>query len=384
MSSSQSPDKQDDSTEADLTEADPTGEESPEGAPARESSETAASEMDTSEMDTSEMGTSKASASEAVIETAQCLNCGRRFVGDYCPDCGQKANKELSAFDIVGDFFRELVDTERGFWHTVKGLTLRPGTTVRRYLRGERQSFMSPGRYLLVSAVIAGAVIQILQWIAPSTSQQGVIEAFAIGFTDGLADSSGEAEEILPSDSAIDEAVRHAQQLGPARVLTLVALAGLAGLLYQVLFRRNVGSLGESFALAAYAVGHGVILMSGARFVLRVIDDQYGIDVSLLGPIAFLALLLVYPGTVTYGCFGASWWNGLKGTLGTLWALVEVVLVVMVSIGGYAGWLLWAYPETYSGSEPVVDALTAGGICLLLLHGPAFFLRIFRGRNSQR
>lgn len=315
----------------------------------------------------------------AVVETTECRNCGRRFVGDYCPDCGQEASKQLSGVEIFGDFFRELVDTEHGFWHTFKGLTLRPGTTLRRYLHGERRPLMSPGRYLLVSTVIGGGLTQILRWIVPSTTQQALLVGIATGFATGFAEGA-QGKEILPSDSAVAEAAHHAEHLGSLRILTLVALAGLAGLLYRVLFRRHVGSLGESFALAAYAVGHAVILMNGVLLVLGVIH-RYWVDVSLLIAFAFFVLLLFYPGTVTYACFGASWWNGLKGTLGTLWALVEMVFVVTVGIGGYAGWLLWAYPETYSGTESVLFALLGGGLILLLLHGPTFFLR---RRNSQR
>jgi uncharacterized membrane protein len=317
--------------------------------------------------------------SEASVDTVECPNCGRVFTGTYCPDCGQEANRELSTVEVFGDFFRELVDTERGFWHTFKGLMLRPGTTVRRYLEGEHRPFMSPGRYLLVSAVIGGVLTQILQWIVPSTPRQALMVGIATGFATGFIGGTQE-QEALPSESAVAEAAHRAEHLGSLRILTLVALAGLAGLLYRSLFRRHVGSLGESYALAAYAVGHAVILMSGARFVLGMIH-QYWIDVSMLSAFAFLALLLFYPGTVTYGCFGASWWNGLKGTLGTLWALVEMAFVSLVGIGGYAGWLLWAHPETYSGREPVVTALVGGGIILLLLHGPAFFLR---GGNSLR
>lgn len=325
-----------------------------------------------SESDPTDPESSAQKASEAVVETIECLNCGRRFVGDYCPNCGQEAHKEISTIEVVGDFFRELVDTEHGFWHTFKGLTLQPGTTLQRYLQGERRPFMNPGRYLLVSAVIGGGLIQILQWIAPFTPQQGIIGGMATAFAGGFA-RGVRGVEVAPSNSAFAEASRHAEQLGSLRILTLVALAGLVGLLYRVLFRRHVSSLGESFALAAYAVGHAVILLSGTRFVLGVIH-QYWIDVTPLGLFAFFALLLVYPGTVTYGCFGANWWNGVKGTLGTLWALMEMVFVVLVGIGGYAGWLLWAHPATYSGREPVVIALVGGGIILLLLHGPTFFL----------
>lgn len=275
---------------------------------------------------------------------------------------------------IVGDFFRELVDTEHGFWQTFNGLTLRPGTTLRRYLRGKRRPFMSPGRYLLVSAVIGGTLAQVLEWLAPLAPQQGIVGRFAAGFATGFARGLTTDAEVdaLPLDSAVAEAAQYTEQLGSLRILALVALAGLAGLLYQSLFRRDVRSLGESSVLAAYAVGHVVILISVVRFVLGIINQYWKTGVD--GMIVLVASLVLYPGAVTYGCFGANWWNGIKGTLGTLWAFVEMMFIASAGIGGYACFLLWAYPKTYSGSEAVVVGLVGGGIALLL-HGPALFLQ---------
>jgi hypothetical protein len=58
------------------------------------------------------------SPSSALASTVACPNCGRRFTGTYCPTCGQKADAELTIWDIVGGFFRDLVDVTRGFWPT--------------------------------------------------------------------------------------------------------------------------------------------------------------------------------------------------------------------------------------------------------------------------
>jgi len=89
-----------------------------------------------------------------------CANCSHRFDGTYCPDCGQKRDASVTVLDLVSGFFREVMDLEGGFWPTVKGLTLRPGRTLQRYLSGARRSYMHPGRYLLASIVIATLVVQ--------------------------------------------------------------------------------------------------------------------------------------------------------------------------------------------------------------------------------
>lgn len=61
----------------------------------------------------------------------------------------------MSPFDVVSGFFQELVDLERGFWPTFKGLLFRPRTTLYEYVSGNRKQFSHPGRYLMAVIVLA-------------------------------------------------------------------------------------------------------------------------------------------------------------------------------------------------------------------------------------
>ncbi len=137
-------------------------------------------------------------ADPEVSQTAQppavpqtCANCGRTFIGEYCPGCGQRAESELSILHILGGFVRELVDTERGLWRTFRDLTLRPGTAARGYLAGARQPFTSPGRYLLVGAIVTTVTSAALQrlgaprpqhWTIRCTRRTGLYEGRGRGF----------------------------------------------------------------------------------------------------------------------------------------------------------------------------------------------------------
>lgn len=139
MSSPQSPDNQDDPAGADPSEPGPTE-------------------------DVSEEDVSEEAVSEAVVKTTGCQNCGRRFVGDYCPNCGQEATPSGSTGSVIEDFAREFLDIEQGFLETVWALTTVPGGALRAYLNGDRAQLMSPGRYLLATLVIQYVVIQGLMW----------------------------------------------------------------------------------------------------------------------------------------------------------------------------------------------------------------------------
>lgn len=70
----------------------------------------------------------------------------------------------------MGDFFRELVDVERGFWATLKALSIRPGPALRTYLDGGHRSLMSPGRYLLAAVVIRYGADRMLTWLGVRVS----------------------------------------------------------------------------------------------------------------------------------------------------------------------------------------------------------------------
>jgi Protein of unknown function (DUF3667). len=225
------------------------------------------------------------------------------------------AESELSILHILGGFVRELVDTERGLWRTLRDLTLHPGTAVQAYLAGSRRPFTSPGRYLLVGALVVTVISTTLQGIGATDSNIGRLVAVANGFNDGFQDS-GETASL--EGTAWRAAVQDLEQFGAYPALALVPIAGLVGLLYRTLFRRNTDFPAEAFAVATYATTHAVILFQCANFIFGLLE-HYGAPEARLAT-AFewssRALLFVYPGILTYGCFGASVWNGMKGSLG--------------------------------------------------------------------
>ncbi|WP_263786264.1 DUF3667 domain-containing protein [Salinibacter grassmerensis] len=329
-------------------------------------------------------------ADSEVSETAQppavpqtCANCGRTFIGKYCPGCGQRAESELSILHILGGFVRELVDTDRGLWRTFRDLTLRPGTAVRGYLAGSRRPFTSPGRYLLVGALVVTVISTTLQGIGASGSNIGRLAVPAAnGFEDAMQDSS----ETTPLEgTAWRAAVQDLEQFGAYPALVLVLIAGLVGLLYWVLFRRNTNFPAEAFAVATYATAHAVILLQCADFIFGLLE-HYGAPGSRISTVfkwASQMILLVYPGLLTYGCFGANVWNGVKGSLGFAWGFIEAPLVALAGLAGYTKWLHWTHPDAYSGDGPVAVVAVISTAVLLLVHGILEYARYRYGGRSE-
>jgi hypothetical protein len=73
-----------------------------------------------------------------------CLNCGAKLTGPYCQECGQHAHvhRTLSAF--FHDLLHGVFHLEGKIWRTLPLLVWKPGELTRRYIDGQRASFVSP------------------------------------------------------------------------------------------------------------------------------------------------------------------------------------------------------------------------------------------------
>jgi hypothetical protein len=91
-------------------------------------------------------------------ETA-CLNCGAALAGPYCHDCGQHAHvhRTLSAF--FHDFAHGVLHFEGKIWRTLPLLAWKPGELTRRYIDGQRASFVSPIALFLFCVFLMFSVV---------------------------------------------------------------------------------------------------------------------------------------------------------------------------------------------------------------------------------
>lgn len=299
----------------------------------------------------------KGDAAGSLTETAECPACGRRFVGDYCPGCGQEADPSVSATGVIGGFFRELVDVENGFWPTFVGLTLRPGKTLQKYLSGVRKGSVGPGRYLLAAVVVYVGTDRVERWIG--TEPPPVVRPYM------TADGKKEALEV-----AVDYYDFVGEQ---ARILPFLLLAVLLAFGLQALFRDRFSRGAEALAVGSFLTGHAVLLAEGADLAFLGARLSGGPSVELSFR-AVVVLVAAYAGIACWGCFGPGWKPALKGAFGGAWALVELSSIVGVASAGTAVWLASAYPDAYYAFDPggtqVGEFLALAGVFSvpLLLH----------------
>ncbi|MCS3859707.1 hypothetical protein GGP89_003113 [Salinibacter ruber] len=299
----------------------------------------------------------KDDAAGSLTETAECPACGRRFVGDYCPGCGQEADPSVSATGVIGGFLRELVDVENGFWPTFVGLTLRPGKTLQKYLSGVREGLISPGRYLLAAVVVYVGTDRVGRWVGT--------EPPPVAGPHMTADGKREALEVAGdySNFVVEQAT-----ILPFLLLTVLLAFGL-----QTLFRDRFSRGAEALAVGSFLTGHAILLAEGVGLALLGARLSGGPSVEVQFQ-AVVVLVAAYAGIACWGCFGPGWKPALKGAFGGAWAWVELLSIVGIASAGTAVWLLKAYPDAYYVFDPggiqVGGLLMLAGICSvpLLLH----------------
>src|SRR3954453_23054637 len=113
-------------------------------------------------------------ASDGHTHETNCLNCGSELVGDFCYACGQHAHvhRTLSAF--FHDFLHGVLHFEGKIWRTIPLLAWKPGELTRRYVDGQRASFVSPIALFLFCVFLMFGIVGL-----PSISGQAKAHAQA-------------------------------------------------------------------------------------------------------------------------------------------------------------------------------------------------------------
>jgi Protein of unknown function (DUF3667) len=128
-----------------------------------------------------------------------CLNCGAALAGPYCHACGQHAHvhRTLSAF--FHDFAHGVLHFEGKIWRTLPMLAWKPGELTRRYIEGQRASFVSPIALFLFCVFLTFAVMGMtggIDSMAEQASQDEVASEIS-ATKEALADLQSERAEAV-------------------------------------------------------------------------------------------------------------------------------------------------------------------------------------------
>ncbi|HEX9963403.1 MAG TPA: DUF3667 domain-containing protein [Allosphingosinicella sp.] len=87
-----------------------------------------------------------------------CLNCGTALAGPHCHQCGQKGHVHRTLTAFGHDLAHSVLHFDGKLWRTLPLLAWRPGELTRRYVAGQRASFVSPMALFLFSIFLMFAI----------------------------------------------------------------------------------------------------------------------------------------------------------------------------------------------------------------------------------
>jgi hypothetical protein len=102
---------------------------------------------------------SRAGEGDGHTHETQCLNCGTQLVGPHCHQCGQHSHVHRSLGAFFHDFAHGVLHFEGKIWRTIPLLIWKPGELTRRYIDGQRASFVSPIALFLFCVFLMFAVM---------------------------------------------------------------------------------------------------------------------------------------------------------------------------------------------------------------------------------
>lgn len=99
----------------------------------------------------------------------KCLNCGNEFEGQFCPECGQRADTgRFTMRFIIENLAAAVISRDGSIWFTLKSLFTRPGSMIVDILEGKRKRYFSPfpmlffalTLYIIITSFTSGFVLK--------------------------------------------------------------------------------------------------------------------------------------------------------------------------------------------------------------------------------
>jgi len=160
-----------------------------------------------------------------------CKKCNCEFQGNYCPHCGQQSKVERITGRYIATEIATVFNLQKGFFYTVKELVIRPGNSIRTFISEERNRFVKPIAFILVTSLIYTIVVAFFH------------------FQDGVIDSIQNAY-----DNPVFNWVEN--HYGYANII----MAFFISLWLKIFFRKYPYNIFEILVLLCYVMGVGMLI----------------------------------------------------------------------------------------------------------------------------
>ena len=230
------------------------------------------------------------------LKTAErqlCSNCGREFVGNYCPYCSQRAGLGRVNWQSVRQSVGEVWGMgNRSMSHSLLQLFFRPGYFIRDYISGKRQVSFPPVKMLLIIALVASAAIH--YWGAKTVS------------------TSADFSELGKSNAFVDFAMWADANKGWG----MLAIMSMMVLPTWLLFRHAPG-----YNQHTVPEGFFIQVFMGILLVIFLTLDSFEVSLAMW-------LSVVYYFITYHQLFGYGWWPTIWRTLLCWYGAVMVGITI--------------------------------------------------------
>lgn len=97
-------------------------------------------------------------------EVVNCKVCDTAVSQNYCPNCGSPVHLTRINGRYVASEIGSVLNFDKGIFYTIQELILRPGVTVRRFVREDRKRLVKPIIFLILTSFIYTVAQRILHF----------------------------------------------------------------------------------------------------------------------------------------------------------------------------------------------------------------------------
>lgn len=114
----------------------------------------------------------------------ECKNCGNRFEGKYCNQCGQSIAERLTIRTLWTLVVEDIFEIDGGLVYTTRQLCINSGTTAIDYINGVRKKYYSPLKYLIFWTAILFIVSRLIGHERTNLSILEILQKKTIPFSE--------------------------------------------------------------------------------------------------------------------------------------------------------------------------------------------------------
>ena len=263
------------------------------------------------------------------MHPTNCLNCGSNLNGyKFCPACGQKAaTHRLTFHELWHDILHYFTHADKGIFHLVGELAVRPGVVAREYVAGKRAKYFKPVNFFLVVGTFV--VFMISYFHLPTDSLVKQMEQAAASSNDAVR------QKQLAGMAERTRQVYH--YIGKYTNVMNMLITPLYAFIFWLFYKKARYSYIEHLVAGLYFISFIMLVNS-----LLVVPWQSKLSLSKMNWLFSLAYVVV---DIIYRSFAYRQFMGKKGAGPFFKAMgISVFTLLLWVIGSYI--LLQAYIMT--------------------------------------